>query len=212
MASHPHLAVSYASVSSTVRVSIAQKRRTRHPSGSRLIMVTSRHGQATRPWHLCAPENLRLPCACPIVRITDHVVTHRLHPYAGSRQRRHLRHKSVRGLLLWAEARTNQILWIGSTPFARLNDLSPTRWAGVNQKLSAHHRAPADASSSHKRVPTCAPPLCEPLALCSGPVCVDNPAAPAVETASQSRRLRRMPNLNTGYHFCHCLCPCVYHC
>ncbi len=146
MASHPRLAVSYASVSSTVRVSIAQKRRTRHPSGSRLIMATSLRGQAACPWHICAPENHRLPCACPIVRITDHVVASWLHPYAGSRQRRHKCNKSVRGPLLWAEARANQIVGIDSTPLARLSDLSPTRWAGVNHMLDAHHRAPADAS------------------------------------------------------------------
>jgi len=109
MASHPYLAVSDASVFSTVRVSIANQRRTRHPSGSRLVMAIWPLGQIAGPWHGCAPENPRLPYACPTVRITDQGVAPWLHPYAGSRQRRHQLNKSVGGPVWWAEARTNQI-------------------------------------------------------------------------------------------------------
>jgi hypothetical protein len=87
MASHSRFAVLPAPVSSTVLVSIAVWRRTRHPSGSRLVEV-SPVGQTSAPGTYRAPENPRYPA---VSNRDDHSSCGSpkwVHPKTGSRQRR----------------------------------------------------------------------------------------------------------------------------
>jgi hypothetical protein len=69
MASRFPLAVSDAPVSSVLSVAVALWRRTRHPSGSRLVEV-SPVGQTSAPGTL-VPQKIVGTLSCPIVMITD---------------------------------------------------------------------------------------------------------------------------------------------
>ena len=69
MASRPPLAVSDAPVSSVVSVTVASWRRTRHPSGSRLVEI-SPVGQTSAPGTL-VPQKIVGTLSCPIVMSTD---------------------------------------------------------------------------------------------------------------------------------------------
>jgi len=69
MASRSPLAVSDAPVSSAISVAVASWRRTRHPSGSRLVEV-SPVGQTSAPG-TPVPQKIVGTLPCPIVMITD---------------------------------------------------------------------------------------------------------------------------------------------
>jgi hypothetical protein len=87
MASRSRFAVSPAPVSSAVSVSIAPWRRTRHPSGSRLVEV-SPLGQTSAPGTHRAPENPRYPAVSNRDDHNSYGSPKGVHPKAGSRQRR----------------------------------------------------------------------------------------------------------------------------
>lgn len=176
MASRCRFAVSPAPVSSAIVMSLALWRRTRHPSGSRLVEV-SPVGQTSAPGTYRAPENPRYPavsnrdkhsaCGSPIG----------VHPEAGSRQRR--RKNSTSRLEAICEGLRPGLISVAGYEPSRLqaSRLNPHAARRLIQTPWPRRKAPAAASCDNTPGPTCAPPSCEPPSRWFGPAYVGNSAA-----------------------------------
>ena len=105
IASRFPLAVSDAPVFSVVLVAVTPWRRTRHPSGSRLVEV-SPVGQTSAPG-TPVPQKTIGTLPCPSVKMTPVMAPRRLHSVGGSRQRRRQLNKRAAGHFKGAEVRTN---------------------------------------------------------------------------------------------------------
>ena len=132
MASRPPLAVSDAPVSSVVSVTVASWRRTRHPSGSRLVEV-SPAGQTSAPG-TSVPQKIVGTLPCPIVMITDFGLPEGSIPLVA--HDRGVANRTSGSLTLSLGLRSGLITFDGLTPLPfPASDLSPNAWSLLTKRF-----------------------------------------------------------------------------